>query len=191
MGTQQTISDIKDTALMHSIAARDENALTAIYDRYSGIVFALCLRALPRESAEEVVVDVFWELWDRAERYDPSRGSPIGYLMGMTRSRILDKLRATKASKRQTGQPVPHEQLADAPAKPSPDSFVLAEERERVSAALSQLPPDQRKLVEMAFYEAMSHSEIAERVGEPLGTVKSRIRQGLIRLRGLLIEPGD
>lgn len=191
MGTTQPTTAADDPALMASIAARDEKALAVIYDRYSGVVFALCLRALPREAAEEVVVDVFWELWDRADRYDPSRGSPILYLMGMTRSRILDKLRATKTRKRQIGQAALDEQSIDVAASQPPAQILLAEEREQVNAALSQLPAEQRKLVEMAFYDAMSHSEIAEQVGEPLGTVKSRIRQGLIRLRNLLLEPGS
>ncbi len=110
--------------------------------------------------------------------------------MGMTRSRILDKLRATKTKKRQIGQTALNEQSIDMGASQPPDQILLTEERERVNTALSQLPAEQRVLVEMAFYDAMSHSEIADRVGEPLGTVKSRIRQGLIRLRNLLIESG-
>ncbi len=189
MGKTESTTNIDDATLMASISTRDETALTAIYDRYSGIVFALCLKALPREAAEEVVVDLFWELWDRADRYDSTRGSPIAYLLGMTRSRILDKLRASRAGKRQVGRPVPDDQpIIDASIRQPSDQILLSEERARVNAALSQLPDGQRALVEMAFYNAMSHSEIAERVGEPLGTVKSRIRQGLIRIRNLLLE---
>ncbi len=179
-----------DAALMAALAAKDEKALATLYDKYSKLVFGVCLRALPPAGAEEVVLDVFWELWDRADRYDASRGAPLVYLLGVTRSRMLDKLRASKARKRQVEQQ--SSGSAAEASTPGPlGNALLAEQRARVAAALSQLSGPQRAAVEMAFYEALSHSEIAERIGEPLGTVKSRIRQALIRLRDLLLEQGD
>ncbi len=178
---------IDDLAIMSALSAKDADALGQLYDRYSGIVYAMCLRALPHASAEEVVTDVFWELWERAERFDPSRGSAVGYLVGMTRSRILDKLRALGARKHQMSQPGASAARQADSSIPGPlEDAVLAEQRVRVRAALAQLPDSQRETMEMAFFDALSHSQIAQRTGEPLGTVKSRIRQGLLRLRDLL-----
>ena len=178
---------IDDAILMAGIASKEDRSLSTLYDRYSGVIFALCLRALPRAEAEEVVVDVFWELWERSARYDSSRGSPAAYLIGVARSRILDKLRAMGARKRQV-EPAIDPQTADQSLAGPLHDATVAEQRKRVAAALSQLPAPQRQLLELAFFDALSHSEIAAQLAVPLGTVKSRIRQGLSRLRDVLGE---
>jgi RNA polymerase sigma-70 factor (ECF subfamily) len=176
-----------DITLMAAIAARDDSALATLYDRYGGIVFAQCLRALPRPAAEEVVIEVFWELWDKADRFDPSRGNPAAYILGVSRSRIIDKLRADGARKWQSDVASPGDP-ATLPNSTPLDDMVSNEQRKRVCDALAKLTPGERNLVDMAYFGALSQSEIAERLGQPLGTIKSQIRKAITRLRDLLAD---
>jgi RNA polymerase sigma-70 factor (ECF subfamily) len=181
-----------DPALMAAIAARDPAALSALYDRHGGTMFGLCTRILrDRSEAEETLGDVFLEVWNRADRYDPSRATPIAYLLNLTRSRALDRLRAMRRQKRAVVDMDPADAIASGEAKAaagdSPfETAVSSETRARVLRALGELPRSQREAVELAYFSGLSHSEIAESLGEPLGTVKTRIRQGLIHLRGSL-----
>jgi RNA polymerase sigma-70 factor (ECF subfamily) len=172
-----------DLALMHAVAARDPNALRALYDRYAGLVFTLALRILrDRAEAEELLTDVFWELWSKAQRFDASRGTAIIYLTTLTRSRAIDRVRS-RASKLKLA-PLESQDIASAStsATPAADSL-LAERRGLIRRAIEQLDPSQRQAIECAYYDGLSHSEIADRLNKPLGTVKTYIRQGLIRLR--------
>ncbi len=184
-----------DFALMEGIAAGDRAALSAFYDRYSPHVLAVCLRILRnRSEAEEVMVDVFWEVWDRAERYNPSRGAPRTYLMTLTRSRAIDRRRSRGFAA------VSLDTSAMGPASEAPgggagggsatalERAVAQEERDLVKRAVEQLDSTHRQVVEMSFFDGLSHSEIAEALHSPLGTVKTRVRQGLIRLRRALGE---
>lgn len=184
-----------DGALMREVAARDADALAVLYDRHAPRVLGLCMRVLrDRAEAEEVLEDVFWELWQRAERYDAERGDPLSYLLVLTRSRALDRLRAVR---RRAG--VVHlVDRADAPEPPaaenaaSPQRALLrAEQSERIGSALGELPPKQRRAIELSFFAGLSHSDIAHELGEPLGTVKTRIRQGLLSLRAHLRRTGE
>lgn len=171
-----------DFALMEGIAARDASALQRMYDKHSPLVLALCVRVLhDRAEAEDVLVDVFWELWDRVDRYDPRRGSPLTYLTTLARSRAIDRRRAKGRI-----HPVDLDTTspATAPLADSPETGVVADENAvLVKQALLGLEPAQRQAIECAFYDGLSHTEIAEKLGKPLGTVKTYIRQGLIRLR--------
>lgn len=180
-----------DAALMRAIAAGDATALSRLYDRHSPLVLASCVRALrDRHDAEDLVVDIFWEIWDRHDRYDASRSSPRTYLLNVARSRIIDRIRTRQAR----GAPAAAE-VADEPGRSAArggpiDDAVAHEERDRLREAMRQLTPDQRRAIELTYFDAMTNSELAERLGQPLGTVKSRIRQALIRLREVL-NPGD
>lgn len=182
-----------DVALMAGLASRDASALQRLYDRHAPLVLALIVRILhDRAEAEDVMVDVFWELWDRADRYDPGRGSPLTYLTTLARSRAIDRRRA----KGKVGPAVDLDATATPPTAPagdSPEGGVVADEnRAMVRAALATLEPAQRQAIECAFYEGLSHSEIAEKLNKPLGTVKTWIRQGLIHLRdGLRTTHGE
>lgn len=174
-----------DYRLMEAIAARDPNALRALYDRHSPLVFALCLRVLrDRAAAEELLGDVFLEVWQRSARYDATRGNPVAYLVMLARSRAIDRKRA-----RPKDQPAALDAeafgLAGGDAPPS-DSVVTAERKAIIARALDELDPVQRQAIECAFYDGLSHSEIADKLDRPLGTVKTWIRQGLIRLRDVL-----
>jgi len=194
--TDQTNQSLDDYALMSGLAARDDSALGRLYDRYGPVVYALCTKVLGDPmAAEEVVFDVFWEIWDRADRFDATRGTPLAYLLGVTRSRATDRLRSLHARKRQLGTiSVGDDDRAVAGAiyESTPaDDAVLDEQRIRVRGALEQLQPLDREALELAFYEALSHSEIAVRLNSPLGTVKSRIRQALLKLRKLLGDANE
>jgi RNA polymerase sigma-70 factor (ECF subfamily) len=177
-------SNLNDVVAMAAIAKGDRAALADLYDRYNRLVFTLCLRMLKnRGDAEDVLIDVFSELWERSARYDATRGSPLSYLMTLTRSRAIDRMRSR-------GKLVTSE-LNDAfpPASdaPGPEALVdLGEQRERVVAAMGSLEPVYREAVELSFYDGLSHSEIAAKLNKPLGTIKTYIRQGLIRLRDRL-----
>jgi RNA polymerase sigma-70 factor, ECF subfamily len=172
---------------MVAIASRDDSALATLYDRYSGIAFAQCLRALPRPAAEEVVIEVFWELWNKPGRFDSSRGTPAAYILGINRSRIVDKIRADRARKWQS-DPTPPNDPATLPHSTPLDDLVIDEQRKRVCNAIAQLTPGERNLVDLAYFGGLSQSEIAHRLGQPLGTIKSRIRKAITRLRDLLSE---
>jgi RNA polymerase sigma-70 factor (ECF subfamily) len=172
-----------DFALMQAIAAGDRDALSILYDRHSPMVLAVCRRVLgDAAEAEDVLTDIFFEIWTRADRFDASRGCPLKYLLTIARSRSIDRRRSRSArSPRTSNSP----QLTDQSA-PGPNPFQssdLGEQRQIILAALAQLDPIQRQAVECSFYEGLSHSEIAEKLQRPLGTIKTYIRQGLIRLR--------
>lgn len=179
---------IDEPALVRLVAARDQAALAALYDRYARPMFALALKITGvAEEAEEIVTDVFCQAWRTADRYDATRGRVDGWLFMMTRSRALDRVRASLREQRRVE--AQEAELAVTPldrvADPEADAE-LAERREVVQAALGVLTPAQRTALELAFYEGLSHSEVAERTGEPLGTIKTRIRSALAKLREAL-----
>jgi RNA polymerase sigma-70 factor (ECF subfamily) len=182
----------EDPDLVRAIAEGSTEALGALYDRHGSAVMGLCLRILGvRADAEEVLSDVFLQVWEQAERYEPSRGNVVGWLLTVARSRAIDRLRSVGRRERVVRGTDDPAGAADRAAfgncpRGSEGPFrdaALGEQRARVEAALGALDPAQRRAVELSFFEDLSHSEIAQRLGEPLGTVKSRIRQGLIRLR--------
>jgi RNA polymerase sigma-70 factor (ECF subfamily) len=177
-----------DYALMEAVASRrDADALGELYDRHSRLVFAMCLRMLKdRAEAEDVLIDVFHELWDRCQQYDPGRSAPRTYLVLLARSRSIDRLRS------KSGQALPasdgsHSEPASATANPLAQ-VESGEDRARVVSALQQLEPAQRQAIECSFYEGLSHAQAAVKLGKPLGTVKTSIRTGLIKLREMLAE---
>jgi RNA polymerase sigma-70 factor, ECF subfamily len=192
-----------DAALLRAIAARDPAALASLYDRHGGLLFALCLRIVKdRMAAEEALEDVFWEIWSKFDRFDPQRGAPLSYLLNLTQSRALDKLRSGAkhrrmqlATDRDSGSDRPTlDPSAAAPAGAGPvEQAAGAEQRQTVRRAVGTLAPEQRQAVELAFFDGFTHVEIAEKLAVPLGTIKTRIRQGLVRLREALggaLQPG-
>jgi RNA polymerase sigma-70 factor (ECF subfamily) len=146
-------------------------------------VYALALRMTGDASmAEEISLDSFWQVWQQIERYDPTHGSLASWLFTIARSRAIDRMRARGAAKRTLGEDVtvpPHGDTPDRAAE-------LAERQRIVRDAMAQLPAAQRAALELAYYEGLSHSQIAERLAQPLGTVKTRIRQAMGTLRRCL-----
>ncbi|MFM2432752.1 MAG: polymerase sigma factor SigK [Cyanobacteriota bacterium] len=177
-----------EAALIQQIAQQDSAALATLYDRYSRIIYAIALRSLrSAEESEEVVLDVFAQVWRIAERYDSTKSRVDTWLFMMTRSRVLDRLRKRQRRIQSVGEPFESmaTQVADGNITPL-ESAVIQERREQVIMALAALPPEQRSVLELAYYDGLSHSEIAAQTGISLGTVKTRIRLGLNKLRSRL-----
>ena len=175
----QTESSTSDWALIVKVVARDESALAAIYDRYSGMVFSVLMRVLrDLETAEELMQDVFYQLWRNASRFDPARGSLPGFLLVAARNRAISKLRRRKATEAD-------ELEENAVVVPSNLESSVAQKQlvGRVTGAMDSLPAPQRQAMELAFFEGLTHSEIAERTGEPLGTIKTRLRSAVETLK--------
>lgn len=173
--------------LLLRVATRDQGAFERLYDQSNALLFGLVLRMVgQRADAEEVTFDIYQQIWAQAERFDPQRSSAAGWMVMIARSRSLDFLRSStfQRARRTTAaeDAPPLQSLA-----PSPDEVEYCRQRRTaVHGALAELPEDQRTLVEMAFFEGLSHSELAARVSMPLGTVKTRIRSALGKLRGSL-----
>lgn len=175
-----------DQTLLERIAQGDAPAFSAFYDRHSARVFGLLNRMLQSASdAEDVLQEVFWQVWTHAGRYDFQRASPAAWLIVLARSRALDFLRKRK------NLPLATEDL-ERGALDDPSLKLEQDERaRRVLGALKSLPADQRKAVELSFFGGLTHEEIAERLSLPLGTAKSRIRLGMGRLRQALHAIGE
>ena len=172
-----------DEALVRSLLRQDVSAFEQLYQRHSRVVYSLVLRILQQAStAEEVVQDVFLQLWRNATRYDAARGPFLPWLLTLARNRALDQLRLK--GERQRRREDQTDELPTVSATPDYES-TLDEKRqtERVRTLMSSLNPRQRRAIELAYFEGLSHTEIAETLKEPLGTVKSWIRNGLLRLK--------
>jgi RNA polymerase sigma-70 factor (ECF subfamily) len=170
--------------LVQAIAAGDQLALHALYERSHRVVFTLIMRITAnRETAEELTIDVFHDVWRRASRYDAANGTVLGWIMNQARSRAIDRLRFESRKKRSDGGNVPP--LAEVAADPH-DVLTLREQGESLRAALAALTPNERQAIEMTFFDGLTHAEAAARLNQPLGTIKTRIRSGLHKLRHTL-----
>jgi RNA polymerase sigma-70 factor (ECF subfamily) len=176
-----------DRPVVARLAAGDATAMSELYDRHARAVYSLASRILSdRHEAEDVVQDVFAQAWRQATRYDPERGTVATWLLVMARARAIDRLRSRR------GQAVRSERegVVTAPAPgPGPEAdAITAEQVDRLRAALRELTDAQRTAIELAYYEGLSQTEVAARLQEPLGTIKTRIRSGLLKLRAALLQ---
>ncbi len=177
---------VPDSALIERMMAGDEAALSTLYDRYSAMLFGMLMRILrDQQAAEEVLQDLFLQLWRNAAQFDAGRGSLPAWLMVIGRNRAISRLRGRR------DREVLEEEEGDyantfASSQNIEDETVRAELARNVSAALGQLPAEQRQAVELAYFEGMTQSEIANRTGTPLGTVKTRVRTAMQTLRQIL-----
>ncbi len=174
----------RDAALLHRIRERDETALSQLYDRYANFVYSLA-RSIVRDDgdAEDVGQEVFFRVWERAGAFDPARGSPAAWITTMTRRLAIDRTRSR--SFRARGREAPIDAVPASAADDGAAAAMSAEANE-VLEALKRLDPPYREIIRLSYYEGLSHSNIAARLGTPLGTVKSRLREGVIQLRRLL-----
>lgn len=180
MSSASAPPELSDVALVAALAGGDRGALAELYDRYAGALMGVALRRLgDRAEAEEVLHDVFVEAWRSAATYDPARGTVRAWLVTRMHSRALDRLRSPSLARR--------DGLDAAPEARAPDEDPAGElDRRRVSAALAALPPEQREVVELAYFAGLSSSEIAARTALPVGTVKSRTAAAFDKLRRAL-----
>lgn len=176
-----------DARIVARMAAQDEQALAAFHDRWCARVESVVLRIVrDPDDAADVVEEVFWQCWRQAARFDAGRGDVERWLVTIARSRALDRLRARRRSREEVlADDGPPADAVDVAADPASDAEG-ADRRARVEAALATLPPEQREALELAYYGGFSQSEIAGRTGQPLGTVKTRMRLALQKLRTVL-----
>lgn len=175
-----------DRELLAALCQQQPTALATLYDHYGALVYKLALQMLKTpDAAADLTQEVFLAIWQRPERYNPERGSMTVFLSIMTRSRALNRIRSAKSQQNMVER-FGRMALPEPQDNPGLAQASLAELSERMRQALQVLPEAQRKVLQMAYYEGLSQSDITERTGIPLGTVKSRSRQGLLKLRELL-----
>jgi RNA polymerase sigma-70 factor (ECF subfamily) len=179
-------AETTDVEVLRAIAGGDEQSLSTLYTRYKLILFSLILRIVHSQpEAEDVLQEVFLQVWRKASDFDEARGRPFTWLVTLARSRAIDRLRALDSRDRtatEAARDVP-DSISDAS-----DDAVKSEQAGIVRGALVQLPEEQRRILVLAYFEGLTQSEIAERLTTPLGTVKTRMRSGMIKLRELLGE---
>jgi RNA polymerase sigma-70 factor (ECF subfamily) len=177
-----------DPKLLARVVKGDQQAFSQLYDQSSPLLYTLALRILGnREEAAELLQEVYLEVWRKVARYDVGRGTPVAWLITLTRSRAIDRLRA-RGSRGQLNEPLDHAtatQTADRGPGPF-EAHADQEMRKLVGSALGTLPPAQQQAIELAYYEGLTHMEIAARLNQPLGTVKTRIKLGMAKLRETL-----
>ncbi len=174
-----------DRSCIGRMSAGDTSALEELYDRHTPMLYGLVLRIVGGAAdAEEVLQDTWLQAWRRAVTWDPARGTVAGWLVTLARSRAIDRIRSVASRRRaETAAPLPDAPLtADEPAA----NAAQRQRQERLSAALAALTPRQREVLDLGYFGGLSQSEIAARIGAPLGSVKSWTRQGLMRLRELV-----
>jgi RNA polymerase sigma-70 factor (ECF subfamily) len=175
---------IADAELIRRIAGGDEEALASLYDHYKSILFSLILRILhSRSEAEDILQDVFIQVWKKAADFDETRGRPFTWLVTLARSRAIDRLRQLNSRERtatEAGRDAP-EDWTDAEK-----DAIKSEQSAVIHGALAELPEDQRRTLLLAYFEGLTQTEIAAKLNAPLGTVKTRMRSGMIKLRELL-----
>ena len=174
--------------LLRRIGEGNRDAFSQLYDRFNGVLFATAYRVLNnQQAAEDVLQDVFVQIWEKAALYDPTRGKPLTWAITLTRNKAIDRLRSVQRRNR-LGDELEREaetfeQFDD---KSSVDVVESAEKGKLVRQAIGKLSKEQREAIELAFFSGLTQTEIAERLGEPLGTVKARIRRGMMKLKDLI-----
>jgi len=177
-----------EIALLERITRRERAAFEELYARYVNILYATALKFVREESdAQDVVQDVFIQVWDKAKMYDPSKGKPLTWVLTLVRNRSIDRIRAIQRRARLRDE-FEAETVTDesAWARESLSRVEAGEQGRTLRAAVNQLSPQQRKVIELAYFGGLTQIEIAEKLGEPLGTVKARARRGLLKLKELI-----
>jgi RNA polymerase sigma-70 factor (ECF subfamily) len=183
MSEEKNVEEDRD--LIQCMASKDPVALDLFYQRYSGVAFGLILRIVGnRADAEDVLMDVLWQVWQQSHRYDASRGKPVAWLLTIARTRAIDCIRSNSRQQAKNDQfELPSGLTSSSPVT---DRFIAGDVRNAVQQALGALSEQQRTPLELAYFQGMSHTEIAAALGQPLGTVKDRIRTGMLHLRKAL-----
>jgi RNA polymerase sigma-70 factor (ECF subfamily) len=177
-----------EIALLRRVAQGDRRGFEELYDRFSGVLFSTAYRVLNnQEAAEDVLQDVFIQIWEKAPLYDPSRGKPMTWAITLTRNKAIDRLRSTQRRGRLQEELTQESQTAEQfDDRSSFDAASSGDTNKLVHEAIQKLSKDQREAIELAFFSSLTQTEISERLKLPLGTVKARIRRGMMRLKELL-----
>ena len=181
-------NDSTDTALLHRMALGDRDAFADFYDRHSPVLYGLALRMMgDQKEAEDVLQDAMLQLWERDGRFNEELGRPLSWAFTLVRNRAIDRLRSLQRHARIFEPPSESEEAAgDHVEGSAAESAMFSDESRLVRHALGILPVDQRQAIEMAFFGGLTQTEIAETLRQPLGTIKARIRRGMLRLRDVL-----
>lgn len=185
-----TNSTDADCLLLQRLAEQNQAAMSEAYDRFSGIIYSIACRVLrPGAEAEDVVQEVFIKLWNRANQYQRNLGTPLSWIITMTRNHAIDKLRALQRSSAILSDSEDDLSNIAQPTAFSASTHLLHDEKAQlIKQALKVLPSDQKKVIELAFFSGLTQVEIAAHLKEPLGTIKARIRRGMLRLREPLTQ---
>lgn len=184
------VSEDEWLSLVRAVAGGDQRALHSLYERTHRIVFTLIVRiTMNRETAEEVTLDVFYDVWRKASTYDPANGSVVGWIMNQARCRAIDRLRFDQRKKRVNTYP--HSLGPETDVVDPQQAFLFEEQGRLLQNALDVLAPEERKAIESAFFGELTYEETAKKLNQPLGTVKTRIRSGLGKLREALGSKRD
>ena len=173
-----------EIALLRRVAQGDRRGFEELYDRFSGVLFSTAYRVLNnQEAAEDVLQDVFIQIWEKAPLYDPTRGKPMTWAVTLTRNKAIDRLRSTvRRNRLQDDVEREAETFEQFDDRSSFDAVASGETSKLVREAIQKLSKDQREAIELAFFSSLTQTKIAERLGEPLGTIKARIRRGMMKL---------
>jgi RNA polymerase sigma-70 factor, ECF subfamily len=186
---KRRVSESEWVELVRSVAAGDQRALQELYERAHRIVYTLSVRIVSnRETAEEVTLDVFHDVWRRASSYDPAGGSVVGWIMNQARSRAIDRLRFEQRKKRVGHRPDGPLPATTETEKEPHEGLQLLDQERLLRAALMRLTGSERQAIEIAFFSGLTYAETAARLNQPIGTVKTRVRAGLEKLRQALGE---
>jgi len=179
---------VDDGELLHRVSLRDQEAFAALYDRYATVLYSLCLAIVKKqEEAEDVLQECFLQMWEKASAFNSAKGSAYTWLATLTRHRAIDRLRSKHFRKDRQKQPdVDFDRMADPSALTPLENTSIAERAGIVKKAFATLPPVQQKVVEMAYFQGYTQSEIAGKLQVPLGTVKTRIREAVKKLQRIL-----
>jgi len=188
MAETSTARQMRDQEMIAQIGRRDQGAFSALYDRLSGPLYSLAFKMLGDASdAQDALQEVFVQIWSRASTYDPEKSSVFSWAVLLTRSRAIDRLRARDRRLRVVVESTAENRVAEATdastVESAADTANKKDEAAHVRSLLNNLPEDQRQAIELAFFGHRTHHEIAAQLGQPLGTVKARIRRGLLKLR--------
>jgi RNA polymerase sigma-70 factor (ECF subfamily) len=188
MAETSTAQQMRDHEMIAQIGRRDQGAFSALYDRLSGPLYSLAFKMLGDASdAQDALQEVFVQIWSRASTYDPEKSSVFSWAVLLTRSRAIDRLRARDRRLRVVVESTAENKVAEATdastVESAADTANKKDEAAHVRSLLNNLPEDQRQAIELAFFGHRTHHEIAAQLGQPLGTVKARIRRGLLKLR--------
>jgi RNA polymerase sigma-70 factor (ECF subfamily) len=188
MAETSTAQQMRDQEMIAQIGRRDQGAFSALYDRLSGPLYSLAFKMLGDASdAQDALQEVFVQIWSRASTYDPEKSSVFSWAVLLTRSRAIDRLRARDRRLRVVVESTAEDKVAEATdastVESAADTANKKDEAAHVRSLLNNLPEDQRQAIELAFFGHRTHHEIAAQLGQPLGTVKARIRRGLLKLR--------